>query len=151
MNKKKAENRGLDQDVFNLMCYLWDSQTCHRTMGLTIMYLGKGVAGMKKAPNAKFSTEGGRVHGGVLATLADTVMGVAASTINGQVYRTVDMNINYFAPAFEEHEITAEGYVIHPGNTIAVVEANLFDNERKLIANSRGTFIRDTKRQLGRE
>lgn len=151
MNKIEAENRGLEQDMFDLMCNLWDSQICHQTMGLKITYLGPGIAGMKKIPNIKFSTEGGRVHGGVLATLADTVMGVAAATINGQVYRTVDMNINYFAPAFEANELTAEGLVIHPGNTIAVVEGSLFNNEGKLIAKSRGTFIRDNKHRLSEE
>jgi len=151
MNKIEAENRGLDKDMFDLICNLWDIQTCHQTMGLKITYLGIGVAGMKKSPNSKFSTEGGRVHGGVIATLADTVMGAAASTINGQVYRTVDMNINYFAPAFEENELTAEGCVIHPGNTVAVVEGSLFNNDGKLIAKSRGTFIKDTKHQLCEE
>lgn len=151
MNITEAENRGLDKDIFDHIRNKWDSQACHQTMGIKITYLGTGVAGIKKNPNTNFSTDGGRVHGGVIATLADTVMGVAAATINGQVYRTVDMNINYFAPAFEENELTAEGCVIHPGNTVAVVEGTLFNNEGKLIAKSRGTFIRDTKHQLCEE
>lgn len=149
MNTAEAENRGLDQDIFNLIRNLYDHQACHKTMGIKIMYLGAGVAGIKKSPNANFATDGGRVHGGVIATLADIVMGAAAATITGQLYRTVDMNLNYLGPVFEENGLIAEGIVIHPGSTIAVIEGNVFDNERKLIAKSRGTYIRDTKHQPG--
>ena len=144
MAKTEVENRGIDNGVFETICRIHDDQPCYHTMGIKLTYLGPGVAGMKKDPDLKFSTHGGRAQGGVLATLADVVMGTAAFT-NGYVHRTVEMSLNYLAPAFEDSTITAEGCVIHSGKTVVVVEASLFDKDGKLIAKSKGTFIRDSK------
>jgi uncharacterized protein (TIGR00369 family) len=81
----------------------------------------------------------------MIAVLADTVMGAAAVTIDGQVFRTVELNINYIAPAYENRELRGEAQVVHPGKTIRVVESSLFDDQGKLVARSKGTFIRDIK------
>jgi len=144
MHQSEVENRGLDKDVFDFVRNVFERQYFQQTVGFKFTYLGKGLAGMKMIPDPIFSTGGGRVHGGLIAGLADTVMGVAAAT-TGQIYRTVEMKLNYLAPVFEEVDLTAEGYVVHPGKTIAVVEANLFNFEGKLVAKSMGTYIRDTK------
>jgi uncharacterized domain 1 len=149
MNQKKAENRGLEPDLFNYVLDLYDGQKCHQTMHFKITYLGKLVAGMKKGENLEFSTQGGRAHGGIIATLADTAMSAATNTIDGTVYRTLEMNINYLAPAYEDSELIAEAYVIYPGQKIAVVESKLFDREGTPIAKSRGTYIKDTKISIG--
>lgn len=145
MNKNEAENRGLDEGIFNFILNRYTSANCHQTLGFQFIYLGPGQAGMRIYPQPEYSTPGGRVHGGMIAVLADTVMGAAAVTIDGQVYRTVDLNINYIAPVFEEKELRAEAVVAHPGKTIRVVESSLFDDRGKLVAKSRGTFIRDLK------
>ncbi len=149
MKKTEPENRGLEPDLFDYILKLYDSQKCHQTMNFKITYLSKWRAGMKKSANPNFSTDGSRAHGGVLATLADTVMSAAAHTINGILYRTLEMNINYLAPAYEDTELIAEAYVIYPGQKIAVVESNLFDQEGTPIAKSRGTYIKDNKNTIG--
>lgn len=150
MKKEAVENRGLDKDVFNAVCEGFTEQNCHQTLDLKLTYLAKGVAGIIMTPEPKYSTQGGRVHGGIIAVLADTVMGAAVSTINAQLYRTVEMNLSYLAPVLEEEELTGEARVIHPGNTIAVVEGSFFNNEGKLVAKTRATFIRDIKHHLYR-
>lgn len=144
MNHEKCENRGLDQAIFNLVRDAYEGQTCHRTMGLSVAYLGTGIAGIKMIPAPQYSTGGGRVHGGMIATLMDVGMGAAAATL-GHLYRTLEMSLNYLAPAYEEIELTAHGKVIHPGNTVAVVECSLFNEEGKLVAKSKGTYFRDNK------
>ncbi len=145
MNGEATENRGLRKSIFEHMLKVGEAIVFNETMELKLSYLGKGLAGMKMIPKPEYSTPGGRVHGGIISALADSVMGAAASTIDGKPYRTVEMNLNYIGPAFEKKEITAEGRVTHPGRTIRVIECSLFDHERKLIAQGRGTFIRDTK------
>jgi uncharacterized protein (TIGR00369 family) len=144
VEQPEVENRGIDQDVFDALRNIYDRQHCHQTMEFEIIYLGEGIAGMRMIPNPMFSTEGGRVHGGVIASLADTVMAAAAST-NGLIYRTVEMKLNYFAPVFEETDLTAEGRVVHPGKTLAVVEADLFNSEGDLVVKGIGTYFHDTK------
>lgn len=147
MNQSMVENRGLDKETFDIVRNIYENQCCHKTMGFKLVYLGKGAAGIKMVPDPDFSTEGGRVHGGIVASLADTVLGAAAATIGLGLYRTVEMKVNYLAPIFEKDELTAEGYVVHPGNTLALVEADLFNSEGKLVAKSIGTYFRDTKWQ----
>ncbi len=148
MNKDEIENRGLDEAVFKFIVDRYTEANCHQTLGFQFIYLGRGQAGMKISPQPEYSTPGGRVHGGMIALLADTVMGAAAVSLDGQVYRTVDLNINYMAPAFEQRELRGEALVIHPGNTIRVVESSLFNDQGKLVAKSRGTFIRDLKHKF---
>ncbi len=150
MENIEAENRGLDKDLFDILLSAFERQNCHQTLGFKFTYLGKGTAGIKMVPSPQFSTGAGRVHGGVLAALADTVMGTAAATL-GHVYRTAELKINYLAPVYEETEIIAEGHVIHPGKTLAVVEGDLFNRDGKLIAKSIGTFFRDKKIAGGEE
>lgn len=145
MNISKVENRGLDNDLFQLIVYSFGDHNCQRAMGINLMYLGKGIAGMQMYPKSIYSTPGSRVHGGIIATLADYIMGAAVTTLNGSIYRTIEMNLNYFKPVFEEKELVGEGRVIYPGNTTAVVEGNIFNHQGILVAKSRGTFIKDTK------
>ncbi|MEN6389485.1 MAG: PaaI family thioesterase [Syntrophomonas sp.] len=140
----KAENRGINEELFEVIRNAYDSQPCHQSMGITITYLGKGTAGLTMTPNTNLSTGGGRIHGGVLATMIDVAMGAAAATI-GRLYRTAELKLNYIAPAFETDLLIVEGRVVHPGKTLAVTEANLLNGEGKLIAKGMGTFFSDYK------
>lgn len=149
MNKMEVVNRGLNQSTFDVIWHSFDISNCYNTLDIKLTYLGKGIAGMTMSPDPKFSTQGGRVHGGLIATMADSVMGAAAITLSGIVYRTVEFNLNYLAPVFEETELIAEGRVIHPGNTVAVVTSSIYNNRGQLLAESRGTFIKDNKTILG--
>lgn len=142
--EQDADNRGIDQNLFEIISNGWDSQLCHKSMGLRVTYLGQNSAGMSMVPNPELTTGKGRLHGGVIATMADAVMGAAAATM-GHVYRTAEMKLNYIAPAFDNAELLAEAHVIHPGKTIAVVEGSLFNTEGKLVAKSMGTYFRDNK------
>lgn len=140
----KAENRGINEELFELIRNAYDNQPCHQSMGIKVTYLGKGSAGLTMTPNPILSTGGGRIHGGVIATMVDVAMGAAAATM-GRLYRTAELKLNYIAPAFETDLLTAEGRVIHPGKTLAVTEANLFNGAGKLVAKGMGTFFSDNK------
>jgi uncharacterized domain 1 len=143
MKKNAIENRGLDPELFDFICHRHDSHNCNNTMGMEISYLGKGIAGIRKIRNHKLSTVGGFIHGGVLAALADAVMGEAAETLGG-LYKTVNLNVNYTAPALDE-EIVAEGYIVHPGRTMVFSECKIFNKKNQVIATGTGAYIRNTK------
>jgi len=142
MNKTKVENKGIDQDIFDAICNIQEYSPIFRSLGLKFIYLGEGVAMLKMSPAPEFSSYAGRANGGILATLADNVMGMASMTL-GHIARTVEMNLNYFLPVFQETELTAQGYVINAGKTLIVAEASLYDNNGKLAAKSRGTYVPD--------
>ncbi len=150
MHCYKAENRGLDQEIFELLCDQYHRQPCHQAMGFEVTYLGKGIAGLRMVTDLRYTTKGERVHGGAIASIADTVMSLAASTC-GHIYRTAEMKLNYIAPVYARTELNAEARVVHPGKTLAVVEAEFHNSEGKLIGKSMGTFFRDPRTPLGEE
>ena len=139
MNITEVENKGIDEQYFCFLCEQFKIIPALQTMGLTLMYLGQGTAGVKMNANLEYTTINGRLHGGIVATLADTVMGWAIVSM-GIDSVTIDMSLNYFAPVYEGSDITAESYVIFAGKTTVVAEANIF-NQGKLVAKSRGTFF----------
>ncbi len=138
MNRLGAENRGIDEKFFFDLCNIFVNIPTLQTFGINLLYLGQGTVGLKMMANREYTTINGRLHGGIIATLADTAMGWAILSL-GINSVTLDMSLNYFAPVFQETEIIAEGRVVHAGKTTAVAEASLF-NRGKLVAKSNGTF-----------
>ena len=67
------------------------------------------------------------VHGGMLATLADSSSGLAAMTLleAHDNALTVEFKINFLRPAVGER-IVARGRVIRAGRRISVMEADVF-------------------------
>jgi uncharacterized protein (TIGR00369 family) len=84
----------------------------------------------------------GRVHGGVLFSLADHASGWAAhSTLEqGERAVTLEMKINYIAAVHDE-DCIAEARVIHRGRTSIVVEADIKTAADRLVAKTLATFI----------
>jgi len=140
VNRIEVENRGLDEKIFTAICGMQDWSPLFKALGLRFTYLGEGVAGISMYPSPIYSSHPGRVNGGIIAVLADNVMGMAAITL-GNIVRSVEINMNYLAPVFDEKMLTGEGYVISAGRSIIVAEANLSNDQGKLAAKSRGTFI----------
>lgn len=84
----------------------------------------------------------GRVHGGVLFSLADHASGWAAYTTLSQEERcaTLEMKINYIAAVHNE-DCIAEAKVVHKGRTSIVVESEIRTSEGRLVAKTLATFI----------
>lgn len=80
------------------------------------------------------------VHGGALASLADTAMGVACATLGKRVV-TLEMNMNFIRSAGLGATIKAAGKVIHDGKATLVVECDLTDSSDTLLVKARGTFF----------
>lgn len=81
----------------------------------------------------------GVVHGGVLMSLADTVMGFACAN-QGSMPTTVDMNINFLKRIKAEGSIWAIASILHHGRHTIVVEAEIYSKDSELAAKARGTF-----------
>lgn len=91
----------------------------------------------------------GGVHGGIVSTLLDSVMGLAVHTQLpvGSLFSTIELNVNFVRPiSVKTGPLLAEGKVVHPGSRVATVEARLVDRGGKLYAHSTATCIvlRDT-------
>ena len=81
------------------------------------------------------------VHGGVMATLADTAGGLATymAVPPGTRVATVEMKIN-FLEAVEKGMVTAEARVLRRGRNLSVVDCDVRDSSARLVAKALMTF-----------
>jgi len=109
--------------------------------GYELESLGEGKAVMSLRVADRHLQIHGVVHGGVLASLADTAGAMAAYAIlpHGTRLATVEMTINYLEPV-GGGQILAEARVLRLGRTLAVSECEIKDSEGKLAAKSLLTF-----------
>ncbi len=84
----------------------------------------------------------GGLHGGVLCDLADAAMGMAyASTLGeGESFTTVELKINFLRP-FKQGHLVAKGWVVNGGRTLGLTEAEVRDDEGRLIAKASSTCM----------
>jgi uncharacterized protein (TIGR00369 family) len=86
----------------------------------------------------------GTVHGGIAATLLDSVMGCCIHTMlkAGTGYTTVEIKVNYVrAMTDKTGPVKAEGKVINVGSRIGTSEGRLYDAAGKLLAHSTTTCL----------
>ena len=83
----------------------------------------------------------GLVHGGMLATLADTAMGLAVRTKlePGRRHVTVQLGVEFLAPG-RRGRIVARGRVVKIGRQLGFAEADVLDDRGRLLARARSTL-----------
>lgn len=78
-------------------------------------------------------------HGGALASVADTAMGVACASLGRRVV-TLELNINFIKAPDPGTEVRAVGRVIHNGRKTLVVECDVLSHANVVMSKARGTF-----------
>jgi uncharacterized protein (TIGR00369 family) len=112
--------------------------------GMSFSEVSSGLVVMSLAPQECHYNMLGAVHGGVVATLLDSVMGCAVhSTLPaGRGYTTVEIKVNYVRPlTVDIDSLRAEGRVLHAGRRIATAEAALRDGANRLYAHGTTTCL----------
>ena len=81
-------------------------------------------------------------HGGMLATIADTVTCWAILTLAGAETKvaTTDFNVRFLAPC--NTGVVCHGKVLKFGRTLCPAEAEIRDENKKLVAVAQVTYIR---------
>lgn len=112
-----------------------------RQFGFRFDGAGPGRAVLKMKVQPRHKQIHGVVHGGVLASIADTAGGLATylSLPPGSRTATVEMKINFLEPV-SHGTIFAEARVIRLGKYLAVVECDVVDDRNKLVAKALMTF-----------
>ncbi len=79
-------------------------------------------------------------HGGVVMTMLDVAMALAARGGSGHSggVATIEMKTSFMRPA--EHRLRAIGKVLHKTSTLVFCEATLCDDRGQLCATATGTF-----------
>lgn len=100
---------------------------------------GRSVCSIQLKPH--HMNTGGRVHGGVLSSLADTAAGVAVRTIRpeGKLSATTDLSIAFIRPP-QGDSLIAYAEVIHAGSRLFRTEIAIYSAD-KLVAKTSATFM----------
>jgi acyl-CoA thioesterase len=112
------------------------------TLGIEIEERGDGRAKLLFRAKEEHLNDGGIVHGGAIATLADCAMGSAlASTLSeGEAPVTVEAKVNYLEPG-ELGTLVAVATVRRKGKRFTVLEAEVTQEESgEHVAYATGTF-----------
>lgn len=80
------------------------------------------------------------LHGGVHATLLDTIIGQTIAQQSGHPVATINLSVFYSAPARKNSTLTAKATIVQQGNSIATGEGTITDEHGTLIAKAIGSF-----------
>ena len=124
----------------------WDTVRVREWWGIRLEAAAEGECrlGMKVLPEM-VNRDDGTLHGGVIATLIDTSVAVAISTVyevgvDIKGHTTCELNVSYLSAV-----LTPEAYVkariLRKGRTLVVGEASVYDQNDKLCATGRATYM----------
>jgi uncharacterized protein (TIGR00369 family) len=118
-------------------------------MGFAIEEVAEGRVVFRCVPDESLYNPIGLVHGGLVCTLIDTVIGCAVHTLleSGVAYTSIDLSVSYLRPVRANGDaLVATGRVIKPGRRVAFASAEIVDGSGQLVAiGSGGVLIMDPR------
>jgi len=114
----------------------------HQWLGLTVIAVGDDSIEIKATWREEWvvNVERRYTHGGILAALIDLAADFAMVRQTGRGVPTIDMRVDYHRAAMPG-DLIARGKVIRFGSQFATAEAEIIDQDGKLIATGRGTYF----------
>jgi uncharacterized protein (TIGR00369 family) len=113
-------------------------------MNFAISEIAPGRVVFECTPDQSLYNPIGMVHGGLVCTLADTVVGCAVhSTLeHGLTYTSLDLTVSYLRPVTSDSRVLrATGLVTKPGRRVAFGRAEIVDGSGKLVATATGSCL----------
>lgn len=113
----------------------------YKHLGMMVSEIGRGYSRLTMQCAEKLTGRFGMIHGGALASLADSAMAVSLMSMFSLEDRvaSIEMKINFVSPV-SSGEVTAEGRVLHIGRTIGTAECEIKNQEGRLVAKAIGTY-----------
>ncbi|MFZ2511977.1 MAG: PaaI family thioesterase [Gordonia sp. (in: high G+C Gram-positive bacteria)] len=116
----------------------------NNTLGMSLVDISDGRAVFELTPQEWHYNPIGTVHGGVLATLADSALGCAVHTklSAGTAYTSLDLTIKFTrAATIDSGLLTCEGTVVSIGRRTATAEAQITDKTGRVIGHAIATCL----------
>ena len=111
-----------------------------KLLEMKLVHIEPGMAQLTMPINpAKHTNLYHVAHGGAMASVADTVMGVACGSLGRRVV-TLEINMNFIKAAESGTIVSAIGRVVHNGRNTLVVECEVLAQDETLLLKARGTF-----------
>jgi uncharacterized protein (TIGR00369 family) len=120
---------------------LLDRSAFHSWVGISVVTASAGDVVVAIDANPDHLNLQGMIHGGLLATLADTAMGLAVRTRvePGRRHVTIELGVHYLR-AGKPGRIEARGRTLRVGRETAYTEADVLDGSGQLLARAHGTY-----------
>jgi len=119
----------------------------YRWAGVEVTDASPGVVEIEFEAGSQHLNLQGLVHGGILATLADTAMGLAVRTAlePGRRHVTVQLGIEFLSPG-RTGTITARGRTVKIGTQLGFAEADVMNADGRLLARAHSTLSVTTEK-----
>ena len=116
--------------------------------GLQLVSVEVGVVEIALPVQAHHLNPSGILHGGLIATLADTAIGLAVRSAlpADQTHVTAQLDV-HFLERVDQGTVRATGTAIRVGGRMAYGEGDVRDEAGRLLARASGTFIVQPQRQ----
>jgi uncharacterized protein (TIGR00369 family) len=117
---------------------------CDLTLGMVC--IDKSVPGTtvwQMPADERFTNPAGVLQGGFLAACCDSAMGAASVTwAKGKVFSAnAEIKVSFLAPVHPGGTLTCRSTVISGGSRVAFVEAELTDDDGRLVAKASSTYL----------
>jgi len=112
-------------------------------LGINFEDARRGAATLSMSARPELERFGGIMHGGALASLADTASAFAilSKLEPGEQTVTVDLTLHYLRPA-TEGILTAHARVLRAGRRLATVSVEIFNESGALVVTALTTYLK---------
>ncbi len=117
------------------------SSPYYRLLGMEATEIKEGESRIQMLFKQELTHPYGIVHGGAIASLADSAVAMALIDLVEPKDRitTIEFKINFFAPV-SKGELKAHAKIIHKGSKTAVGDVEVINEEEKLVAKVIATY-----------
>jgi acyl-CoA thioesterase len=113
----------------------------YQLLGIEIVKMRKGVSTLRMRFRKELTHALGMMHGGAIASLADSAVAMALITLVDPSDRitTIEFKVNFVAPV-EEGRLTAQAKILHRGGKTAVGDVEVLNEKGDLVAKVIATY-----------
>lgn len=113
----------------------------YQLLGIEIVKMRKGHATLQIRFRKELTHALGRMHGGAIASLADSAVAMALITLVDPSDRitTIEFKVNFVAPV-EAGRLTAQAKILHRGGKTAVGDVEVLNEKGTLVAKVIATY-----------
>ena len=114
----------------------------YRLLGMELEALEEGYARITMPVDEKLLQMYGSIHGGAVASLADSAVGAALISVLAEDEKaiTIDLKLN-FVSAVAEGTLIAEARLFHRGRRTAAGDVEIRNGEGRLVAKGISTLV----------
>ncbi|NWG03189.1 MAG: PaaI family thioesterase [Syntrophaceae bacterium] len=113
----------------------------YQLLGMKVLEIKEGTSRIEMPFRKKLTHPLGIVHGGAIASLADSAVAMALISLVKLSNRitTIEFKINFFIPV-SNGKLTAQARIIHKGSKIAVGDVEVRNEHGQLVAKVMATY-----------